>query len=120
MATHSSILAWEIPWTEEPEGYSLWGGKESDATEQAHTHALNTYYSPALYSTLGVQRYIGHLPQRSRKSRRQANKTPDTAFKTMMLGVSSLSTGTLLSLAENVCSQSICRWIREARVVFCT
>ena len=22
MATHSSILAWEIPWTEEPEGYS--------------------------------------------------------------------------------------------------
>ena len=50
------------------EGYSLWGGKESDATEHAHTHALNTYYSPALYSTLGVQRYIGHLPQRSRKS----------------------------------------------------
>ena len=24
MATHSSILAWEIPWTEEP-GYSPWG-----------------------------------------------------------------------------------------------
>ena len=23
MATHSSILAWEIPWTEEPVGYSL-------------------------------------------------------------------------------------------------
>ena len=22
---HSSILAWEIPWTEEPGGYSLWG-----------------------------------------------------------------------------------------------
>ena len=28
MATHSSILAWEIPWTEEPGGlYSLWGHK---------------------------------------------------------------------------------------------
>ena len=27
MATHSSILAWEIPWTEEPGGYSLWGTK---------------------------------------------------------------------------------------------
>ena len=26
LATHSSILAWEIPWTEEP-GYSLWGHK---------------------------------------------------------------------------------------------
>ena len=34
MATHSSILAWKIPWTEEPVGYSPWGCKESDTTEQ--------------------------------------------------------------------------------------
>ena len=34
MATHSSILAWEIPWTEEPGGYSPWGRKESDTTER--------------------------------------------------------------------------------------
>ena len=27
MATHSSLLAWRIPWTEEPAGYSLWGHK---------------------------------------------------------------------------------------------
>ena len=28
MATHSSILAWRIPWTEEPgAGYSPWGCK---------------------------------------------------------------------------------------------
>ena len=33
MATHSSILAWKIPWTEEPVGYSPWGRKESDTTE---------------------------------------------------------------------------------------
>ena len=33
MATHSSILAWRIPWTEEPVGYRSWGCKESDATE---------------------------------------------------------------------------------------
>ena len=37
MATHSSILAWRIPWTEEPGGlgvfYSLWGRKELDMTE---------------------------------------------------------------------------------------
>ena len=33
MATHSSILAWEIPWTEEPgKLYSPWGHKESDTT----------------------------------------------------------------------------------------
>ena len=31
-ATHSSILAWETPWTEEPGGYSPWGCKESDET----------------------------------------------------------------------------------------
>ena len=33
-ATYSSILAWRIPWTEEPGGlYSPWGHKESDMTE---------------------------------------------------------------------------------------
>ena len=31
MATHSSILAWEIPWTEEPGGLQ---SKELDTTEQ--------------------------------------------------------------------------------------
>ena len=33
MATHSSILAWRIPWIESLGGYSLWGHKESDMTE---------------------------------------------------------------------------------------
>ena len=33
MATHSSTLAWRIPWTEEPD-CSPWGCKESDRTEQ--------------------------------------------------------------------------------------
>ena len=27
MATHSSIIAWEIPWTEEPGGLQSWGHK---------------------------------------------------------------------------------------------
>ena len=34
MATHSSILVWRIPWTEEPGGYSPWGHEESDRAEQ--------------------------------------------------------------------------------------
>ena len=38
MATHSSILAWNIPWTEELVGYSPWGCKELDMTEQLSTH----------------------------------------------------------------------------------
>ena len=32
MATHSSILAWRIPWTEEPDGLQSMGSKESDTT----------------------------------------------------------------------------------------
>ena len=27
MATHSTMLAWKIPWTEEPVGYSPWVAK---------------------------------------------------------------------------------------------
>ena len=38
MATHFSILAWKIPWTEDPgEGYSPWGHRELDTT--GHTLA---------------------------------------------------------------------------------
>ena len=33
MATHSSILAWRIPWTEEPGSDTPWGHKELDLTE---------------------------------------------------------------------------------------
>ena len=44
MATHSSILAWRIPWTEEPDRGPR-GRKESDTTEQLHslTHSIPTY-----------------------------------------------------------------------------
>ena len=39
MATHSSTLAWKIPWTEEPHRlHSPWDHKESDTTEQLHFH----------------------------------------------------------------------------------
>ena len=33
MTTHSIILAWIIPWTEQPGGYHPWGHKELDTTE---------------------------------------------------------------------------------------
>ena len=39
MATHSSILAWRIPWAEEPGRLQFMCHKESDMTEQlTHTH----------------------------------------------------------------------------------
>ena len=33
MATHYSILAWKVPWTEELAGYCPWDHKEMDTTE---------------------------------------------------------------------------------------
>ena len=38
IAAHSSILAWRIPWTEEPGGLQLWGHKELDMTEGLSMH----------------------------------------------------------------------------------
>ena len=38
MATHSSILAWRIPWTEELGGLQSTSHKESDTTERLHFH----------------------------------------------------------------------------------
>ena len=57
MATHSSILAWEIPWTERSlVGYNSQGHKESDMTEHAHmctrthTHTHTHTHTPSWYS----------------------------------------------------------------------
>jgi len=43
MATHSSTLAWKIPWMEEPgrAPTSPWGHKESDTTERLHFTSLH-------------------------------------------------------------------------------
>ena len=35
MTTHSTILAWEVPWTEEPGGLQSMGSPESDMTEHS-------------------------------------------------------------------------------------
>ena len=41
MATHSSILAWSMPWIEEPGGLSPWGRKELDMTEVTEQGSLS-------------------------------------------------------------------------------
>ena len=39
MATHSSTIAWKIPWMEEPDTLQSMGTrKESDTTERLHIH----------------------------------------------------------------------------------
>ena len=37
MATHSSILAWKIPRTEDPGRLCAWGREELDKTERFHS-----------------------------------------------------------------------------------
>ena len=39
MTTHSSILAWRTPWTEEPSGLQLWDCKElTQLSNLVHTY----------------------------------------------------------------------------------
>ena len=40
MTTHSSILAWEIPWTEEPGGLQSTGLQTADMTEHPHMEGI--------------------------------------------------------------------------------
>ena len=44
MATHSSILTWKIPWSEEPGRLQFMGHKESDITEKLHFPELRNSY----------------------------------------------------------------------------
>ena len=52
MATHSSILAWRIPWTEELGGLQSTGRKESDTTERLHFHFQSSPGTPLMF--LGI------------------------------------------------------------------
>ena len=56
MATHSSILAWRIPWTEELGGLQSTGHKELDMTERLHFHFLS-YSDPTTLASLHFLRY---------------------------------------------------------------
>ena len=48
MAIHSSILAWRIPWTEEPGGLQSTGSQESDTTERLPTTTTMLCYHSVL------------------------------------------------------------------------
>ena len=54
MTTHSSILAWRIPWMEEPGRLQSTGSKESDTTERLHFHF---HFGASL-----VTQMVKHLP----------------------------------------------------------
>ena len=88
MATHSSLLAWEIPWTEEPGRLCLWDPEEWDMTEQlTHTHKtsqleyLTILVYPKLRGVLGcgpfsatVGTVLGKLRRRDQAYSPRASK----------------------------------------------
>ena len=43
MATHSSILAWKIPWTEEPGELQFMGSQRVGHDQSTNTHATWLY-----------------------------------------------------------------------------
>ena len=49
MATHSSIFAWEIPWTEESGGLQSVKLQESDTTERLNHLHISRYIDPYGY-----------------------------------------------------------------------
>ena len=63
-ATHPSILAWRIPWTEEPGGGGLrspWGCKVSDKTEQL---TLFTFHTNTMSISISIYLYLGEKENR--------------------------------------------------------
>ena len=69
MATHSSILAWRIPWTEKPGGLQSMGSQKSDTTERLNNNiklsqgVLLTFRSSSSHSTF--HRYHTCMPSQS-------------------------------------------------------
>ena len=65
MATHSSILAWEIPWTEEPGGlYSPWSFKESNMMSKHVPELLiiQTRREPPVFTVIEGVGFCGNFP----------------------------------------------------------
>ena len=65
MATHSSILAWEIPWTEEPAGLQSMGLQRSRQKEKMSSYSKKDEYLLSQWTLRVVQ---GRLSQEVRQS----------------------------------------------------
>ena len=46
VASHSSILAWKIPWSEEPGGLQSMGPQKSQTQLSTHTFAISNELQP--------------------------------------------------------------------------
>ena len=78
MATHSRILPWRIPWTEDLAGYSPLSCKELDTTERLTLSLLRPCFRKGLEKLTGVQHTLEKStlltqPQRCWKSIKNFN-----------------------------------------------
>ena len=62
MATHFSILAWEIPWTEDPGGLQFMGLQRVHTIQQLNKQQHNVYnqLNPPLVSICVVSTFFGY------------------------------------------------------------
>ena len=67
MATHSRILAWRTPWTEEPGGLQSMGSQRSDTTWQLNCHEEGGQEAASTPSFVPV-RHQSLLPQGHNRS----------------------------------------------------
>ena len=69
MATHSSILAWRIPWTGELGGLQSTGRKESYTTERLHFH-FHTKVTSSSRAFSSISRPLKSLTKKKDKNRK--------------------------------------------------
>ena len=62
LATHSSTLAWKIPWAEEPGRLQSMGCKKSDTTERLHFHFQGDCPNKGSLSVIGTSHAHGDRP----------------------------------------------------------
>ena len=75
MATHSSILTWRIPWTEEPGGLQSMGPQRVGHTEvTSHAHTPHPY--PACQPSAHPPPLPHHLPGTIQPSYTRSNPSP--------------------------------------------
>ena len=58
MATHSSILAWRIPWTEKPGRLQSIGLQELDMTERLGAHLKIVDYGALFWQSISYNNYL--------------------------------------------------------------
>ena len=66
MATCSSILAWKIPWTEEPGRLQSWGLKDTSERQSTHMHTISflcpfSFHAAVEKSDVSSTYFVGNM-----------------------------------------------------------